>query len=191
MLPVQQPRRTFLQTSVIGFCTAIFASLPKISFARSNVNDKGIVVHEDEGEHLLTGRRRAPITIKISKAKHQIDNLSFCTEDIISNDRIRVHKHLNEDEFVFIHKGEGVFILDDQRIIVKAGTILFVPKDTWHGLENTGKETIRMLFGYSPAGFEGYFKENGTLAGAPAQERTAEQYAATEKKYGIVFKDKR
>jgi hypothetical protein len=46
---IQQPRRKFLQTGMVGFCTALFASLPKISFAKSAFdNDKGIVVHEDE-----------------------------------------------------------------------------------------------------------------------------------------------
>lgn len=191
MAHIQQPRRTFLQTGLIGFTTAIFASLPKINFAQSASNDKGIVVHENEGEHLITGRRKAPMTIKISKTKNDVNNISFCTENIVASDRIRVHKHLNEDEFVFIHKGEGIFTLDDQQIAVKAGAIVFVPKGIWHGLENTGQETLCMVFGYSPSGFEGYFRENSTPAGMPAKERTAEQYAATEKKYGIVFRDKR
>jgi mannose-6-phosphate isomerase-like protein (cupin superfamily) len=190
MSHTHQQRRTFLQTGAVGFFTAVFASLPKINFAGPTSKDKGIVVHESEGEHLLTGRRKAPVTIKISKTKNDINNISFCTEDIISNDRIRIHKHLNEDEFVFIHKGEGIFILDDQRIEVKSGAIVFVPRGTWHGLENIGKETLCMVFGYSPSGFEGYFRENGTLMGMPAKTKTAEEYATTEKKYGIVFKDK-
>jgi hypothetical protein len=67
----QQPRRKFLQTGIAGVLTAFFASLPKINFARSAPgNDKGIVVHENEGIHILTGRRKMPITIKISKAQH-------------------------------------------------------------------------------------------------------------------------
>jgi mannose-6-phosphate isomerase-like protein (cupin superfamily) len=188
---MSQPRRTFLQTGVVGFLSAIFASLPKINFAQATSKNKGIVVHESEGEHLLTGRRKAPLTIKISKAKDNVNNISFCTENIISGDGIRVHKHLNEDEFVFIRDGEGIFTLADQQIAVKAGAFVFVPKDVWHGLENTGTKTLVMVFGYSPAGFEGYFRENGTLVGMPAQARTAEQYAATEKKYGIVYRDKR
>ena len=47
----QQPRRTFLQAGIVGFCTALFSFLPKISLGKSNI-DKGIVVHEDEGIHL-------------------------------------------------------------------------------------------------------------------------------------------
>jgi len=189
---IQQPRRKFLQTGVIGFCTALFAGLPKISFAKSTSNnDKGIVVHEDEGIQILTGRRKAPMNIKISKTKHGVDNISFCTEDIIPGRKLRIHKHLNNDELIFIHKGEGTFTLNEQSIEVKSGAVVFIPRGVWHGLENTGKENIRMVFQYSPAGFEQYFIENGTPLGMPAKERTEEEYAIAEKKYGMVYKEPR
>ena len=186
---IQQPRRKFLQTGVVGFCTALFASLPKFSFAKSaSDNGKGIIVREDEGEHILT-RRKVPITVKISKAKHGVDNISFCMEDMTPGRKMRVHKHLNNDELIFIHKGEGTLTLDEETIEVKTGTVIFVPRGTWHGLDNTGKENLLMAFQYSPAGFEEYFIENGTPVGMPAKERTEEEYAITEKKYGMVYKD--
>jgi hypothetical protein len=46
-----------------------------------------------------------------------------------------------------------------------------------------------MIFQYSPAGFEEYFIENGTLRGLPAKEKTEEEYAITERKYGMVYKE--
>jgi len=186
---IQQPRRKFLLTGVVGFCTALFASLPKISFAKSaSDNGKGIIVREDEGEHILT-RRKVPITVKISKAKYGVDNISFCMEDMIPGRKMRVHKHLNNDELIFIHKGEGTLTLDEQTTEVKTGDVVFVPRGTWHGLDNTGKENLLMDFQYSPAGFEEYFIENGTPVGMPAKVRTEEEYAITEKKYGMVYKD--
>ena len=104
MTPIQQPRRKFLQTGIVGFCTAVFADLPKISFGKSGAdNDKGIVVHENEGIHLLTGRRKVPMTIKISKSKHGLNNISFCIEEMTPGRKMRVHKHLNNDELIFIH----------------------------------------------------------------------------------------
>ena len=185
----QQPRRTFLRAGVLGFCTAFFAGLPKINFART-ISDKtkGIVVREDEGIHLVTGRRKVPVTIKISKAKYGVDGISFCVEDQSPGRKMRVHKHLNNDELIFIHKGEGTLTLDEEAVQVKAGDVVFVPRGTWHGLDNTGKENLLMVFQYSPAGFEEYFIENGTLAGMPAKEKTEEEYSLTEKKYGIVYK---
>jgi len=104
--------------------------------------------------------------------------------------KMRVHKHLNNDELIFIHKGEGTLTLDEETIAVKTGDVVFVPRGIWHGLDNTGTENLRMVFQYSPAGFEEYFIENGTPAGMPAKERSDEAYALTEKKYGMVYRDK-
>jgi len=190
MNQIQQQRRKFLQRSIVGFCTAFFANLPKISFAKSTSdNRKGIMVRESEGIHILT-RRKVPITIKISKAKHGIDGISFCVEDMSPGRKMRIHKHLNNDELIFIHKGEGTLTLDEESIEVKMGDVVFVPRGIWHGLDNTGKENLLMAFQYSPAGFEEYFIENGTQLGQPMKEKTEQEYADTEKKYGMVYKDK-
>ena len=177
-------------TGLVGFCITLFANLPKISFAKSyNINDKGIIVRENEGTHILTGRRKVPITIKISKVKHGVDGISFCVEEQSPGRKMRIHKHLNNDELIFIHKGEGTLTLDDQSIQVKTGHVAFVPRGIWHGLDNTGTENLVMVFQYSPAGFEEYLMENGTLEGMPAKEKTEEEYATTEKKYGMVYKE--
>jgi len=188
MITIHQSRRKFLQMGFAGFITAFFAGLPKMIFAQSGSgNIKGVVVHEDEGEHILT-RRQVPITIKISKKKYGIDNISFSIEDQDPGRKMRIHKHLYNDELIFIHKGEGTLTLDEKSIEVKAGSVAFVPRGTWHGLDNTGKENLLMVFQYSPAGFEEYFIENGTPLGMPAKERTEEERALTEKKYGMVYK---
>ena len=190
MNQIQQGRRKFVQTGIVGFCSAVFAGLPKISFARFAANQhKGIVVRENEGIHILTGRRKVPITIKISKEKHGVDGISFCVEEQTPGRKMRVHKHLNNDEIIFIHKGEGTMTIDEESIVVKTGDVVFVPRGTWHGLDNTGNETLKMVFQYSPAGFEEYFIENGTPVGMTAKEKTEEEYVITEKKYGIVYKD--
>lgn len=190
MAHIQNARRKFLQMGATGLATAFIGTVPKMSFPQSPSNiSKGIIVTEDEGIHILT-RRKVPITVKISKAKHGVDNISFCVEDMIPGRKMRIHKHLNNDELIFIHKGEGLLTLDEDSITVKAGTVAFVPRGSWHGLDNTGTENLLMVFQYSPAGFEEYFIENGTPVGMPAKVRTEEEYAITEKKYGMVYKDK-
>ena len=187
MVHDSQPRRLFLQKGFVGFCAAIFATLPKISLARS-FTPKGIVARENEGIHILTGRRKIPITIKTSKAREGVDNISFCVEDISAGRKMRVHKHLNNDELIFIHKGAGKLTLDEDTIDVNTGDVVFVPHDTWHALDNTGSENLLMMFQYSPAGFEEYFIEQGTQAGMPEKQRTDEEYWLTKQKYGMVYK---
>jgi quercetin dioxygenase-like cupin family protein len=187
MKNLQEYRRNFLQSGVTGLFTAFFPTFTKAAIAQPSQNNKGILLHADEGEHILTGRRRIPITIKISKATHGVDNISFCTENMIPGRKMRVHKHLYHDELIFIHQGEGSFTLGNAVSDVEKGSVAFIPKGMWHGLENTGTETLIMTFGYSPAGFEGYFRENGTQEGTEAKGRTEDQYAATALKYGMVY----
>ena len=62
---------------------------------------------------------------------------------------MRIHKHMNNDELIFIHKGEGALTLDEQSIEVKTGDVAYVPRGTWHGLDNTGQENLLMVFQYS------------------------------------------
>ena len=189
---IQQHRRKFLQTGIVGFITTLFAGLSKTSYGNplSGV-DKGIVVHADEGTHILTGRRKVPITIKLSKRKHGIEGISFCMEEQSPGKKMRIHKHLNNDELIFIHQGKGTLTMGEESIDVKTGDVAFVPRGTWHGLDNTGSEKLLMAFQYSPAGFEEYFIENGTPVGSPAKEKTEEEYAVTEKKYGMIYKEPR
>lgn len=186
---IQEPRRQFLIAGITGFCAALFTGLPKVIFGKGYKNDKGIVVHEDEGLHILTGRRQVPITIKISRTKQGVEGISFCVEDQDPGRKMRIHKHLYHDELIFIHKGAGTMTLGEESIAVGTGDVVFVPRGTWHGLDNTGKENLSMVFQYSPAGFEEYFIENGTLVGMPHKEKTDEEYAVTEKKYGMVYKE--
>ena len=51
-----------------------------------------------------------------------------------------------------------------------------MPKGTWHGLNNTGKELLVFTFGYSPAGFEDFFRQIGTLKNVPFKAKTKEEF---------------
>ena len=100
-----------------------------------------------------------------------------------------VHKHLNEDELIFLHKGTGLFTLADKQYQIKEGAVALVPKGVWHGLQNTGSENIEMRFGYTPSGFEGFFREVGTPVGQPFIQKTREERKAIAKKWGMIYKN--
>lgn len=190
MINPHSRRRNFLKIGIASFLTAVLSKIPGTATSQTSLEQpKGIVVHAEEGEHILTGRRKAPITIKFSREKNNVDSISFCTEDIVTGRKLRIHKHLYNDEIIFIHKGSGLFTLDEENIEVRTGTVMFIPRGMWHGLENTGSENILMTFGYSPAGFEGFFRDNGTLVGSPPNVRTEEDYAHAREKYGMVYKE--
>ena len=179
-------RRQFLkQLSASGLASAIpFSTL----FAFSEGNDNGFVINEEDQETYLIGGRNAPVTFLVDKNSKKVDTISMCREDIIPEDGIPVHKHLNEEEIIYIQSGSGKFTLGEKVFQLNPGSVAFVPKGVWHGLSNNGTENIRMLFSFSPSGFENYFREIGIPKGGNLSETPKIDWPAVNKKYGIVYK---
>ena len=178
-------RRSFLKTTSAGILGSMLVSLPEFSFA-DNSNTNGIVKNAGEGETYFV-RENSPITIKVSKKTDGIDSVSMCTQEILAGNGIPIHKHLHNDEIFFIHKGSGSFMLDSREFMITEGSIAFVPRSAWHGLKNTGKELLALTFCFSPAGFEDFFKQIGTIKGTLFKAKTPEEIKLLAKKYGMVY----
>lgn len=184
---MNKDRKTFLQQGLAGLLGMMTAPA-LLAMPGNDTLRKGLVVHADEGETYWIGKRNSPLTIKIARDRKGGNNFSFCTEEIAPCQGVPVHKHLNEDELIFLHTGEGLLTLGDEEVVVRQGSVALVPKGEWHALRNTGKEPLLMVFSYSPAGFEGYFRELGSPAGTPWQPKSPEEFARLDKKWGIVYK---
>jgi len=179
-------RRQFLQKGSVGFLSSLILPLPV--FAKVNSDFDGLVVSEDEGEAFQMRDGTAIVKIKIAKVQGA-ESISFLSESFKPGDALPVHKHLNEDELIFLHKGSGMFTLGDKQYEIKEGAVAIVPKGVWHGLQNTGSENIEMRFGYTPSGFEGFFREVGTSVGQPFIQKTTDERRAIAKKWGMIYKD--
>jgi mannose-6-phosphate isomerase-like protein (cupin superfamily) len=111
------------------------------------------VLARNEGEaRLLQGRK--PIWIKVDPQTLGSRTLTVGMEDIPPGDSIGVHKHLQEDEVVFIHRGEVDVTLGDSILRAKAGAIVFIPRDTWIGFRVRGADTATIVFAFNTPGFE-------------------------------------
>lgn len=179
-------RRQFIGHGSQALLSTLLFPLPALSVGPGDF--EGIVVNEDEGEEVRMRDGSAIVRIKIAKTRGA-RSISFLSESFRPGDRLPVHKHLNEDELIFLHKGSGLFTLGEKQYPIKAGAVALVPRGVWHGLENTGSGNIEMRFGYSPAGFEGFFREVGTPVGQPFRQRTVEERRAIAKKWGMIYKD--
>ena len=177
-------RRQFIGLSSIGILSSLF---PLEGFSTDKSDFEGLVINEDEGETLMIRNGDTTLRIKISKS-HGSQSMSFLSESILPGEGIPVHKHLNEDELIFIHKGSGLYTLGEKQYAVSEGAVVLVPKGVWHGLQNTGSVNIEMRFAYTPSGFEGYFREVGTPPGQPFVVRTKEEKRIIAKKWGMIHK---
>lgn len=179
-------RRQFLQQGSSCFFPFLVGSLPTLAMDTSDFT--GLVVNDDEGEAIQMRDGTAIVRIKIAKVQGA-QSIAFLSESFRPGDHIPVHKHLNEDELIFLHKGAGLFTLGEKQYQIKEGAVAFVPKGIWHGLQNNGSENIEMRFSYSPSGFEGFFREVGTPIGQPIIRKTLDERRAIGKKWGIIYKD--
>ena len=146
-----------------------------------------MVVNEEEGEAIQMRDGTAIVKIKIAKTQGS-KSISFLSESFRPGDALPVHKHLKEEELIFIHKGSGLFTLGDKEYPIKEGAVAIVPKGIWHGLKNTGNENIEMRFCYTPSGFEGFFREVGTPVGEKFIRKSMEERRAIAKKWGMIYK---
>jgi quercetin dioxygenase-like cupin family protein len=78
------------------------------------------------------------------------------TEDMHPGDEFPLHKHLAQDELLYIEKGNVHARVGDQERDLHAGGKVFIPANTWVDIKNAGPETVRVVFVFSAPGFEDY-----------------------------------
>jgi len=78
------------------------------------------------------------------------------------------HRHLGQDEIVFLQTGSAHVSLNDQDYEVHAGGMVFFPVNTWVSLRNTGAAPIQLIFIFSAPGFDEYMRCSSVPEGQPA-----------------------
>lgn len=101
------------------------------------------------------------------------------------------HVHHNEDEFFYVIDGEVEVTIGDEKILGKAGSFVFAPRDIPHSYTITGSQNSRLLLGVTPAGLEKCFVELGEPAASltipPAAPPDLEKLLSVAKKYKVDF----
>ncbi len=62
------------------------------------------------------------------------------------------HLHRNADEFFIVLQGEGRMYLDEGTALARKGDVVWTPRGRWHGFDNTGKEDVVLVWGWSGCG---------------------------------------
>lgn len=193
-MPPALTRRDLLASGCIACCVPLTLPwgrvlLPSTPTVGPQQKWEGVVLQRDEGERLISGRRRAPMRIKVDSTRDKGATMSMVVSEIAPGAAIPVHRHRNEDELIFIQAGEGVLTLGERTRHVSSGAMLYGPRGIWHGITNTGTQTIIWCAIFSPAGFEQYFKEVGVRPGDERRLPPPAQVNAIAAKYGLEFRD--
>jgi hypothetical protein len=105
------------------------------------------------------------------------------TETLLSGAALPVHRHQSQDEVLFIHKGQGRATLEGRSMTVLPGAMLYVPRQAWHGLRNTGTGLLQFTWTAAPPGIEQFFREMSRLG--PQTNPAALQ--AVAQRHGLEF----
>ncbi len=95
-----------------------------------------------------------PLIFKVDPASTGSDTLVVGTEELPPGNKIPTHKHLLEDEVIFVHKGTVRVNLAGCQYDAGTGATVFIPHGNWIGVENTSRETATILFFFNKPAFE-------------------------------------
>ena len=93
-----------------------------------------------------TGRRRPPAR-RTPAAEHSVFGITVFPP----GSKHDIHRHPNAEEFEYLVSGKGIARVGDADVELGPGEVVFVPKNDYHGFENTGDEPVFMIWGYGGA----------------------------------------
>src|SRR5438477_12018289 len=130
-------------------------------------DSQGIVVPPGEGAVLDMSPGRAA-ALKLQSGETG-ESIMVFEEAAPAGTATSYHIHHNSDEVAYVLSGEITFKIGDTVTVGGPGTCAFMPRDVAHAWKNTGAETGRVLFVYTPAKAGGLIED---------QHRTQRNFAS-------------
>ena len=184
-------RTMFATTAVMLLAVFVFQSRSEqnSSATTSQVAVKPLLLEKNEGERRIW-REPPPgdFMLKVSP-KNGSQHLVMGTEDMSPGDEIPTHKHLGQDEIVYIEKGTVHVHLGNQERDLHAGGTMFIPAHTWVSIKNAGSETVSLVFVFSAPGFEDYMRCDSVLPNENVTPLTLEEQKGCAHQGHVVYKD--
>lgn len=176
--------------ALVGICTFQTPSPQSSSAATPQAKAKPLLLEKNEGERRIW-RDPPPgeFTLKVSPKNNGSQHLVFGTEEMVAGDEIPMHKHLGQDEIVFIEKGTAHVHVGDLERDLHAGGTVFIPAYTWVSIKNAGNEPLGLVFVFSAPGFENLMRCESVLPNEKPTPMSAEEHKECDHKGHVVYKE--
>ena len=165
-------------------CAASFAQSPSA---------KVVVLDKEQGEKRVRPARVGVATVpvefilKVTPQNSGSKHLVLGTQVIPPGGTVPKHRHLGQDEVVFLQSGYARFTLDGKDYDVREGGMIFAPVNTWMALQNTGTDDIHLIFIYSAPGFEEYMRCTSAASGETQVQLGTDQIRACARKGNVEY----
>jgi len=131
-----------------------------------------LILQENDGEHRLR-RPGGPahsgsvpeFIIKIDKQNGHAEDFYVGAELLAPGAAIPFHKHHNSEEVVIMEEGGATVTVGDKRAVAGPHSIVFIPRETWVSIANTGKGPIHLYGLFSRQGFENFLRARSVRPG--------------------------
>ncbi len=184
---METPRRTFLKYSGLAGLSLLLSSCQEKDTPEETSVSR--VFPPEEGETWYIGfAHMAKVTILVSRTEESVPGMSLLTELIPPGDGIPEHRHLNEDEFIWIQSGSALVKVGEREVKLEPGGMAYVSRGTWHGLRNKSTDPVIMFFGYTPSGFEDYFRAIGVKDPDRRLQFSGQEWELISRRYGVEFR---
>lgn len=173
--------------AVCVFQTRSAQSSPTIT---SQAAPKPLLLEKNEGERRIW-REPPPgdFILKVSPKNNGSQHLVMGTEDIVPGDEFPTHKHLGQDEILYIERGTVHVHLGDQQRDLHAGGTVFIPAYTWVRVKNATTESASVVFVFSAPGFENYMRCDSVLPDERVVPLSDEEQKACSHQGHVIYKD--
>jgi quercetin dioxygenase-like cupin family protein len=142
------------------------------------------ILQAADGEALKLGPPAAgEIRIKVdSRAAGGL--FAVGTETLLPGSAIPMHRHLERETVLWVHKGQGRATVEGEAMTVVPGAMIYVPRQSWHGLRNTGNGPLQIAWFSTPPGLEEFFRDYSKLGG----QADAAALQELARRHGIEFR---
>lgn len=148
-------KTTFATIAVTLVAVGVFQtrSAQSSSATTSQTVAKPLLLEKNEGERRIW-REPPPgdFILKVSPKNNGSQHLVMVSEDMAAGDEFPMHKHLGQDEILYIVKGTVHAHVGDQERDLHAGATVFIPALTWVNVKNTGTDTASVVGVFSAQG---------------------------------------
>ena len=185
-------RTKFATTAVllVAVCVSPTRSAKPRSATTSPAAPQPLLLEKNEGERRIW-RDLPPgeFILKVSPKNNGSQHLVMATEDIAPGEEIPTHKHLGQDEILYIEKGTAHVHLGDRERDLHAGGMAFIPAYTWVSVRNVGTETVGLVAVFSAPGFENLMRCESVLPREKPTPISPEEYKNCDHRGHVIYKD--
>ena len=138
---------------------------------------KGFVIPAGGGKHHASSTPGRCFDLKLL-GHETADSIMMFEETLPPGTASLYHLHHDSDEVAWVLSGEITFKIGDAMTTGGPGTCAFMPRNVAHAWKNTGSETGRVLFLYTPAAAGGYIEAMADRAAGPMTTAERDEFCA-------------